>query len=272
MALVLPSLLVILSLSACSPAEKPFVRTFASHGRVYEVRFVEIPGADRRWGEDLVMRWRASGATQWHVIGKVEQVRLERAVRLPRRRHRDSEALVVSTPGGSAQFISVVEIGRHPPGLRVLLDRALDKGGFRYRFDRAGRLIGFKFQYQAWHVCPDGVRGHVFTAVNIRWLPTKHRFREGPPYVDREREHKASLVDVLRAIGSADLLGMEETYDQKSETHTYIYRPTGLLREKTPVELRSSKKTKVVVKYTPDPENEPYIAQISAVAPAGKHK
>jgi hypothetical protein len=71
----------------------------------------------------------------------------------------------------------------------------------------------------------------------------------GPVCIDRESEEKASLLDVLRAIGSAELLGMEETRDKKHQTYTYIYRPSGLLWRKTPAEMRSSKKVKVIVVF-----------------------
>ena len=249
MRLVLTLILSALSLAADCCPEQEFVRAFTARGRQYEVRFVEAGGANRSWGEDLVMRWRAPGSKRWHVVERVKQVRLERAVTLSDHRGRKIEALVVLSPGGSAQFISVVEIRKNPPSLKVLLDRALDKGGFKYRYDRAGRLLGFKFEYQAWHVSPDDLHGHVFTARNVAWDPSKHQFTTGPVSVDSESEKEASLVDVLRAIGSDELLGMEKTHEEKYKTYTYIYKPIGLLWGKTPAELRSSKRVKVVVKF-----------------------
>jgi hypothetical protein len=266
--LALISLLTAVStISNCCPdQQQQFSRTFTSHGREYEVRFLESPDYTLIGGyEGLVMRWRKPGGNEWHVVGRMKDLRLEREVRLMDQRGREIDALVVSAAGGSAQFISVIEIRKNTPSLKVILDSALDKDGFKYRYDNAGRLIGFKFEYQAWHVSPDGVSGHVYTAQNIGWVPSQRRFRTGVPYVDDEREERASLLDVLTAIGSDELLGMTESHDEGSDTYTYVYKPVGLLWRKTPPELRSAKKIRVVIDYSPVPEHEPRIVEIGPV-------
>lgn len=198
------------------------------------------------------------------MVSRIEGVRLEKTVRVPGPHGRDIDALVVSAPGGSAQFISVIEIGKSPPKLGALLDRALDKGGFSYLRDKAGRVLGLKFEYQAWHVRPEGLKGHVFTARKAVWDPELHRFRLGESYVDTQREKAASLLDVLTAICSAELLGMEESRDRDYRIYAYTYEPTGLLLEKTPPKLRSAKRVRVVVDRGASPDSKPRIASIEA--------
>lgn len=245
--------------------DEQFLRTFKWHGRDYEVRFVKGPETELAWPQDLVLRYRLSGNAKWHVVSKITQVRSEKEVILSDARGREIDALVVSSPGCSASFISIVQICKDPPGLRLLLDSARDKGGFDYRYDTAGRLIGLKFHYWAWHVEPGDLQAHAYTAMNVGWIRAKGQFRKGPVFVDDVREEKATLMDILRHIVDVEETVVHEIPDIDSNTYTYIYRPVGLLWRKTPPELRSANKVRVVVKHCPEPDREPYIAEIGAV-------
>ncbi len=264
MRLLLALLFAALPLTAVAAEPTSPVRAFVASGCQYEVRFVET-GRDPAWREDLVMREKIPGKA-WRTIASVVGVRLEKEVTLLAPAGEKIDALVISKPGGSAQFISVVEIREDRPGLRLLLDRALDKGYFDYRFDQCGHLIGFKMHYLAWHVSPDLLRGHAYTAVNVGWDSAKRRFRTGPVFVDDEAERKADLTDVLTAIGSDELLGVDKVDCNASRTTTYVHRPQGLLWSKTPPELRPAERVRVVIKFSDDYDQPPRIISIGAAA------
>lgn len=250
--LVMPVLLLVAASGAARQIETDAIRAFPWHGRAYQVAFQSTGDKNSPWPVDLVLRWRSPHGSKWHTVSCVEGVRLEKSIRLQDGRGRSIDALVVSKPGGSAQFISVVEVAKDPPRLRALLRDERDKGGFCCRFDRSGRLIGLKFTYSAWHEQPsDGLAcGHVYTARNIAWLPRERRFRRGPVYVDDAAEAKASLTDVLLATGADCLLGTQSAHHEKTDTTTVVYSPRGLLWSKTPPELRSASRIRAVIRYT----------------------
>lgn len=248
--------------------EDQVVKTFLSHGRTCQVAFIPSGKAGRPWPDDLVLRWRTlADSGKWHIVSRIVSVRLEKSVTLQSRNGSDIDALVVSYPGGSAQLVSVIEIAKDHPKLRVLLDRELDKGFFDYRYDSEGRLAGFVFHYCAWHVAPDNfaLKGHIFTARNIAWLPSEREFRHGAVYVDTDAEEKARLLDVLFEPGSEVYLPITYQHNNSEDTAVVIYRPIGLLRRKTPPELRSASEVRVVVKLGPSPEYERWISEIAAV-------
>lgn len=232
------------------------VHAFQSQGREYQVAFVEVTKPpNSAWHEDLVMRWRMHGGEQWHVVATVPGVRLERLVRI--QHHGSHGVMVVSRPGGSAQFISVIEIRKHPPGLRTLLRDELDKGGFDYRFGPREMLIGFKFHYCAWHVSPDvGTEtGHILTYRKLYWSPTRGTFSRGKVRIDDQAEREASLADLLLAIGADELLGVKTTNSTDGNIIA-IFRPVGILRNKTPEPLRSADYVKAVI-HVPSDHRQP---------------
>jgi len=232
----------------CEPLPSfELVTTFQKDQRVYEVAFIEREDLSGPWPIDLVMRWRKNGEQTWRETANIAGVRLEKAVTLTGPRGEEIEALVVSSPGGSAQFISVIEIIRNPSGFKVLLDREMDKGSFDYRFGPHGELVGLQFHYSAWHVSPPGLTGHIYTARNIGWNVAKRSFTSGPIYVDDQMEREADLADILLATGSDYMLNTEVSYDEASKTYTFVYKPEGLLWKKTPPELRSAEKVRAVI-------------------------
>ena len=247
------ALLAVLCITASVCAsEAQVVYAFQSRGREYQVAFTEAPKPPNSpWYEDMIMRWRLPGGNQWHTVAKVPGVRLERLVRIEH--HGVHGAVVASRPGGSAQFISVIEISKHPPGLRTLLRDELDKGGFDYRFDPHGMLTGFRFHYHAWHVGPDigSEMGHVLTKRDITWSANKHRFFRSLVRIDDEAERKADLADLLLAIGAEEFLGVKTMHTADGSTIA-IYRPVGILGEKTPKALRSARWVKAVITRPPD--------------------
>ena len=117
--LIFAFLPAILTLS-CTCPDGSHIKTFDWKGRQYEVRFAELPNsnANLAWPQDLVLRWRKPGAKKWHVVSRIPEVRPEKEVKLSDAKGREIYALVVSSPGGSAQFISVVEIDEDPPSSR----------------------------------------------------------------------------------------------------------------------------------------------------------
>lgn len=256
------ALILLLLLSCCiSAASEPdcetyppfeLMTTFKQEQRVYQVAFIQREETSGPWSIDLIMRWRKNTEQKWHEAAKIPEVLLEKAIRLAGPDGNDIEALVVSNPAASAQFISVIEITKNPPGLKVLLNREWDKWNSDYRYDTQDRLIGFKFNYYAWHVSPWALTGHVYTARNIGWDPATGSFKRGPVYVDDQREQEADLAEVLLAIGSEYIFELEESYDENTDTHTFIYRPQGLLWRKTPPELRSAERVKVVITWRND--------------------
>jgi len=131
-----------------------------------------------------------------------------RPVRFQARRGPDVQGLFVRCLGGSAYHDYVFEITPNPPSGKELM-YGLDKGGVDYGYDSKGRLKGLRFHYQRWHMDTDsGLRGHVFTAIDYTWLPGRQAFRQGGVHVDREREAKAGLLDILQAIGAGYYLPM----------------------------------------------------------------
>lgn len=267
MRLVAIAALIIFCVSASVSAdEAQVVNTFQSRGREYQVAFVQgAKPANSPWDEDLVMRWRSHEGKDWRIVSTVPGVRLEKAVKIEHKGIHD--ALVVSRPGGSAQFISVVEVRKEPPGLTVPLRDELDKGGFDCRFDSRRILTGLRFHYCAWHVAPDtGDRtGHVFTLRDIAWSTSTCTFRRGPVRIDDEAERKADLADLLLAIGAEPLLGVKTIHSADGNTIA-IYRPAGILRGKTPRKMRSAHFVKAVIEVTSDWRKPSRIASIEPCA------
>jgi hypothetical protein len=56
--------------------------------------------------------------------------------------------------------------------------------------------------------------------------------------VDREAEEQASLLDIL---SHAIDLPVAYATDKKNDRRSYYYKPVGILRSKTPPELRTAK-------------------------------
>jgi|GEM_PF-2924871 len=189
----------------------------------------------------LVRRFTLKTITQPMVI---------RPVRLEARNHRDVQGLFVICAGGSASHVNVFEISASRPYARQLLYN-YDKGGVDYGYDHAGRLRGLRFHYYRWHVDNQRVSlsGHVFTAVDYKWLPERRMFRKGNVHVDREAEQQASLLDLLSAIGSDEFLPVAWVSDANYHRIAYYYHPVGILRDKTPRELRDAPEVKVEVRY-----------------------
>jgi hypothetical protein len=168
------------------------------------------------------------------------------AIRLKRPGQPDMQGVFVECSGGSATHIYVFEI---TPYRAHKLLYGLNKWGFDLGRDSRGRLTGLRFHYWRWHVDTDRcLNGHVYTAIDYKWLPSRGAFRKGGIHADRELEQQASLLDVLRCVISSDpRFAVLESNDEKKQRTTYWYRPTGILRPKTPPALRSKPWVQVVV-------------------------
>lgn len=227
-----------------------------SQGKEYQVAFVQTPLPSgqytlKAWSHDLMMRCRPCGSRHWHEVARIEGVRLEKKVRVWH--HVACDALIVSRPGGSAQFISVVEIIRSPAGFRTLLRDEADKGSYELLHDKRGMLVGLRFHYLAWHYEPDdgGMRGHVFTVRDLTWSPDRGMFRRGKVRIDNEAEQKASLPALLMAIGAHEYLNVKDI-SRGIDTVTLTYPPIGILKNKTPGALRSCPRVKAVIRHPRD--------------------
>lgn len=169
-----------------------------------------------------------------------------RPVRLKRLGRPDAQGVLAECSGGSATHIYIFEITPH--GARQLL-YGLNKWGFDLGHESRGRLTGLRFHYWRWHVDTDrGLNAHVYTAIDYKWLPGRGAFRKGGIHADRELERRATLLDVLRCVISSDpYFAVLKSDDEKKQTTTYWYRPTGILRPKTPPALRPKPWVQVVV-------------------------
>lgn len=175
-------------------------------------------------------------------------------------------AILVQCNGGSASHIYVLKINPRRHRVEKLV-YGFEKGGVDYGFDSQHRLTGMRFHYMRWHI--DGnFPGHVFTAIDYKWIPSKQAFHIGHVHVDNEAEAKASLIDLLSAIGSDFYLPVAYSTDEKSNARTYYYRPVGILRAKTPATLRKAAKVKVTVKLEGENRN-PHIIDMGAVEKKG---
>jgi len=243
--------------SACAQAAQ-VVRSFKSHGRSYQVAFVDRPGRDTAWRQDLVLRWQWLNQKVWRETQSVAGVRLERTVKLRRGNGQQMDAVVVSRPGGSAQFMSVVQITRSPAGLHSILTDELDKGRVDYLRDRDGFLTGLRFHHLTWHFEPDqgSAHGHVFTVHDLDWSPRYGKFLARPVRIDAEAERKADLPSLLMCVGSDEYLGVQKL-SSKGGTVAVIYRPVGILRGKTPRALRSSAYVRADIRLSQD-GHKPY--------------
>ncbi|MCX6376348.1 MAG: hypothetical protein NTU88_10015 [Armatimonadetes bacterium] len=196
-----------------------------------------------------------------------------RSLTLQGRHGRDIRAILVQCSGGSVAHMFVLKLDPRTHRVSKLAYGA-DKGGVDYGYDRLHRLTGMRFHYMRWHVDADKpLTGHVLTAIDYKWVPSRQAFRVGRVHVDKEAEAQASLVDILSAIGSDYYLGVSQATDEANKTITYYYRPVGILRDKTPAALRRAKQIKVTVRYD-DRDNEPHerIINILAVEPREKLK
>ncbi len=168
-------------------------------------------------------------------------------VRLQARRGPDLQGLFVQCSGGSASHDYVFEIS--PRRARKLM-YGLDKWGVDFGYDPKGRLRGMRFHYWRWHVDTEyGLRGHVLTAIDYTWLLSRRTFREGGVHVDSEAEAKAGLADVLEWAVMDDF-SVSLNKDEPNNRITFFYKPTGILRAKTPRELQNAPRVKAVVHYS----------------------
>ncbi len=191
---------------------------------------------------------KGKAAIRHYSLNTITQPVQLRSAKLKGRHGQTMQALFVQCSGGSAAHDYIFEITRSG-GKRLLY--GLEKGGVDYGYDGDGRLTGMRFHYYRWHMDSENrsLSGHVLTAVDYTWLPERQAFRQGQVHVDREAEHEASLLDILSAIGSDEFLPVAYVRDTSGSRIAYYYRPVGILREKTPVELRSATKVKVEVAY-----------------------
>lgn len=187
-------------------------------------------------------------AVRHYSLSTITQPMVLRPVKLENRHGQTIQALFVQCSGGSASHDYIFEISARG-GKKLLY--GLEKGGVDYGHDCYGRLTGVRFHYYRWHMDNEchSLSGHVLTAIDYTWLPERQAFRQGQVHVDREAEHKASLLDILSAIGSDAFLPVAYARDTSGSRIAYYYRPVGILREKTPVELRSATRVKVEVAY-----------------------
>jgi hypothetical protein len=195
-----------------------------------------------------------------------------RSIRLQARRSPDVQGVFVQCSGGSAYHDYVFEVSAHSA---KQLMYGLDKGGVDYGYDSKGRLTGMRFHYRRWHMDTEsGIRGHVLTAIDYKWVPRRQAFQKGRVHVDCEAEQQASLLDLLSEIGSDQFLPVAYVTNANHYRIAYYYRPTGILRGKTPPALRDVPKVKVEVRYEERKTNYgheqiPHIVSISRAAAKG---
>ena len=224
-------------------------------------------------GPLVIIFFRGDTVTR-RVVFKTRTTPLNIALLTLRGRHGQSiRAIFVTCSGGSASHTYVLRLDPRLGTVRQLA-YGLDKEGMDFGYDSKHRLTGMRFHYMRWHVDADKpLTGHVFTAIDYTWIPSRQAFRVGRVHVDKEAEAQASLVDILSAIGSDYYLGVSQATDEANKTITYYYRPVGILRDKTPAVLRTAKQIKVTVRYD-DRNNEPHehIINVIAVEPGEKLK
>jgi hypothetical protein len=159
-------------------------------------------------------------------------------------------AFLVWGVGSTHDFVYVVEVDTRVPTLPLLITRLSDhhEGGKpQFRFDKSGNLQTVTLEYAAMHELSDeAFAGHIVVARTYRWLPEKGKFARGSFFVSKETEAKLSLSDTLCYPGS-DRAGVDSSYNDKTRTVTYRFKPTGILRDKVPTSLEDAPMIEVVV-------------------------
>lgn len=171
-------------------------------------------------------------------------------------------ALFVQCSGGSCSHDYIFEITSRA-GRVLLCD--LDKGGVDFGYDSEGCLRGMRFHYWRWHVdAVSPLRKHVYTALDYTWLPQSQRFRHGGVHPDMEAEAKAGLLEILQNVTSDYEYPVSYRSNAAHEPIAYYYQPVGLLKSKTPPELRGARRVEVEVRYAGRPA--PYGSEAHIVS------
>lgn len=160
-------------------------------------------------------------------------------------------AVLVRGGGDSRNFVYVVQVvtprGVPDSELRTLLDEYHEGDKPRVQFDQEGNLEAMTLQYAAMHRLPDSMfRGHIIVVRTLKWDTKKHKFVAGPWYADGGAEKALSLVEAVTFVGSYRL-GVSHAYNELTKTSTYTFKPTGILMDKLPENLRSASMVEVAV-------------------------
>lgn len=159
--------------------------------------------------------------------------------------------ILVRGGGDTRNFVYIAQVviaSELPdPELKVLLHEYHEGAKPRLQFDKSGDLEALTLQYAAMHELPDSMfPGHIIVARTFRWDPKKRKFAAEPWYVDSGAEKALSLVEAVTFVGSYRL-GVSSTWDERTKSEIHQFKPTGILKDKLPENLKSAAMVELVV-------------------------
>jgi hypothetical protein len=163
---------------------------------------------------------------------------------------RSGPVVLVTGLGDTRRFVYILAIltdgPLHSTRLKPLLDAYHEGPDTKIRYGPSGHIDALTLQYAAMHeVADEDFPGHIILARTYTWVPAKQRFVHGSLYVDTEAEKRLTWLETIRYVGNYRL-GVSHKHDPQTKTSTRWFKPSGILLDKLPKDLRLAPKVEVV--------------------------